>query len=46
MQPLHLGKENQQNWDTKNTLSRATGGANFPTTAKRFSPMAVMESFS
>jgi hypothetical protein len=27
MQPLHLGKEDQQNWDTKNTLSPATGGA-------------------
>jgi hypothetical protein len=26
MQPLHLGKEDQQNWDTKNTLSPATGG--------------------
>ena len=21
MQPLHLGKEDQKNWDTKNTLS-------------------------
>jgi hypothetical protein len=24
MQPLHLGKGDQQNWDTKNTLSSAT----------------------
>ena len=27
MQPPHLGKEDQQNCDTKNTLSPATGGA-------------------
>jgi hypothetical protein len=27
MQRLHLGKEDQQNWDTKNTLPPATGGA-------------------
>jgi hypothetical protein len=27
MQPLHLGKEDRQNWDTKNTLSPVTGGA-------------------
>ena len=26
MQPPHLGKEDQQNWDIKNTLSPATGG--------------------
>jgi hypothetical protein len=27
MQPLHLGKEDPQNWGIKNTLSPATGGA-------------------
>jgi hypothetical protein len=27
MQPLHLGKEDQQNWDTKNTLPPTTSGA-------------------
>ena len=27
MQPLHLGKEDRQNWDIKNTLSPVTGGA-------------------
>ncbi len=27
MQPLHLGKEGPPDWDTKNTLSPATGGA-------------------
>jgi hypothetical protein len=27
MQRLHLGKEAQQSWDTKNTLQPATGGA-------------------
>jgi hypothetical protein len=26
MQPLHLGKDDQQNYDTKNTLSPTNGG--------------------
>jgi hypothetical protein len=27
MQPLHLGKEDQLDWDTKNTLPSASRGA-------------------